>query len=164
MKKLIILSLLFAGCASLPFSSPAPKLSEQWSKSEDIVPTFIVTDAKGKQVAASEVHRRIDVNRTSVDSRNIFQKFWGWLLGLGLLGGALAFFFPTAFFTLILWLMNRWKKLKQSYQDHKDALEQTVKAIKESNAVVPGSPLYTALDKHQDDDSKKLIATIRAST
>lgn len=163
MKKCALLltaCLMLAGCASLPpfTSSPAPKMQESWSK--DIIPVA-VGEVNGKQVALYEQH--VAVNRQATGSKASFwARFWGWFIGLGVLGGALAFFFPTVFFALVLWLLGKYRKMKQAYLDNKTALEETVEGIKDSGVVVKDSPVAKALDDATSEKTKVLVGEIKA--
>jgi len=161
---LIFLSLAISGCAGIPFtSSPSPKMSESWSKTEDITPVAVGL-VDGKQVAINETHRAIAVNReVVVEKKPLLQAIWGWFVGLGMIGGALAFFFPTAFFAIALWLLKKWNTLKREYVLHKEALVETVKAVKETEAIKKDADLHHALDVLQSQETKKLIGQIRAT-
>ena len=161
---LIFLSLATSGCAGIPFtSSPSPKMSESWSKVEDITPVAVGL-VNGKQVALNETHRSVAVNReVVVEKKPLLQAIWGWFVGLGMIGGALAFFFPTAFFAIALWLLKKWNTLKREYVLHKEALVETVKAVKETEAIKKDAELHHALDVLQSQETKKLIGQIRAT-
>lgn len=162
---LVAFACFFTGCATFPSLTPPaqPKTLAQWHQSEEVTP-MALESKDGKLYVTNHIVRTYDAGKESTaPKQNIFARLWGWLLSLGLLGGALAFFFPTAFFTFVLWALNKWRKLQQAYQDNKDALRQTVKAIDEANGL-NNPDLKAALNKHQDDDSKKIIAAMRVST
>ena len=161
-----LLAIFLVGCATLPASTvgSAPKLSENWTKSEEVYPVTMVT-INGKEVAMNHVKREIAVNREVVGVKKPFlARVWGWFLGLGVIGGALAFFFPATFFAIILWLMGKWKNLKAQYLLHKTALEETVAGIKESGVVVKGSPVAVALNDATSPATQVLVAQIKAQS
>jgi hypothetical protein len=161
---LIFFSLAISGCAGIPFtSSPSPKMSESWSRQEDITPVAVGL-VNGKQVALNETHRSVAVNREVVgQKKRFFQAIWAWFAGLGMLGGALAFFFPTVFFAIALWLLKKWNTLKREYALHKTALLETVKAVKVTGVVDKDKTLHDKLDDIQSEETKKLIAQLRAT-
>lgn len=168
MKKvtLIVMCLTFAGCASLPFQAAPeqPKVISQWHQSETTNPV-IVGQVDGKSVVANQVTRNYDVGLEKTEPKpSIVHQIIAWFVGLGVLGGALAFFFPTVFFAIILWAMHKYQTLKQAYLDHKSALEETVKAIKSTKLVDSHQPLHDALDNAQSQKTKEIVAQIATTS
>jgi hypothetical protein len=141
-------------------------MQESWTK--DRIPRYITAelDKSGNLTLNPQVayEEHVAVNRESTIAKKPFlSRVWGWFIGLGVLGGILAFFFPTAFFAIIIYLVKKWNTLNADYAKYKLALEETVAGIKAANIVVSGNPVAKALNDATSKDTQVLVSQIKAT-
>ncbi len=157
---IIIFSVLFAGCLTIPFPRlNAPKPPDTIYDYEDVMkttPTAIVIGDKTYVLENKE--RTIRVAYQKKEKKLTFiQKIGNWFSSLSLIAFILViaglFLAPGTTIGLLLSLLKKWK----------NAAQQTIRAIKESNAVENNSELKNALSSKQSDETKKIVNNVKGS-
>lgn len=161
---IVLFALLLSGCASIPAiggGQPA-KLQQQIHQENRTTPLIIGADpATGKTIVANQTEQVYDYNYAKTAPKKSFiQRLWGWFLSLGLAGMAIMVFAPSS---VIVWAVKKYYDLKKKFQLHRDALVETVKAIKSTNLPATHEPLKAALSNAQSPESQMLISQIRAT-
>lgn len=155
MKKVLLsalIMLLCSGCLSLKFptfsSRPTTKVQQNY---------HVIQYSDRKQgIKYKEV---IKSKEKSVPQKTIMEKVGSWIGGLSWLAFILLiagfFFVPTVPTIIVFFLKRTLKRVK-------NALEETVTAIKQSNAVRENEKLHNALASSQTPDTKRMVSEIKS--
>lgn len=163
MKRILIISLLsLTGCAitpNLPNLVP-PKPPHTTYLQEEVhssVPVLLV-DSQGTKYASAKTEQHI-ITKYNYDEapKGFLSRIGSFLGGLGfwIIVGILIAFVIAPGGTMI-WLWNQKKRFQSAF-------EETVSAIKTSNAVDAHPALSTALDSTQSDTTKQMVGIVKAT-